>query len=127
MAKQYEGFDVSGKANDDMSDDQYLIVKVSDDNEYDTCSGTTDVPAGVLQSGNETGQGVIVRVSGYSKVEFGESVSAGALVGTAADGQAVEVTAGSSTTAYILGQVVNGVDAAGEVGEIIIMHGGRAS
>ena len=126
MAKQYEGMDFPAKAYDDMSSSQYRFVKMTSNDTVDVCSGTTDVVIGVLQSEGTTGQGVSVRHAGHTKVALGDTVSAGALVGTTTEGKATTITAGSSTTAYVAGIcVVGGSD--GEVGEIILSPRGRAA
>jgi len=126
MAKQYDGFDVPFAAYDDLSSSQWLFVKMNGNGIVDACDGTTDVPVGVLQDEAATGQGVSVRTIGYTKVILGDTVTAGQFVGTDASAACIPLTPGTSTTLYVAGQAVVG-GASGEIGEIILFHGGRAS
>jgi len=126
MAKQFDGIDVPMAAYDDLSSSQWLFVKMNGNDTADACSAATDVVVGVLQDEGSTGQGVSVRVAGHTKVYLAATVAAGALVGTHTDAKATTITAGTSTTAYIAGRCVVGGDA-GDVGEIILLPGGRAA
>lgn len=126
MAKQFSGIDVPMKAHDDLSAAQWLFVKMGANETADACDGATDVVMGVLQDEGSTGQGLTVRVLGHTKVYLGGVVAAGDLVGTHTDAKAVKITAGTSTTAYVAGRCVVGGNT-GEVGEIVLIPGGRAA
>ena len=90
MAKQFDGQDPSFKAYDDLSSSQYLFVVMNGDDIVDVCGAITDVIVGVLQTEGVTGEGVVVRVDGHTKIIFGEnSVTAGALLSTDAAGKAI--------------------------------------
>jgi hypothetical protein len=124
MAKQYEGQDVSFKAYDNMGTSEYLFVKIAAEDTVDVCSGTTDVILGVLQDEGTTGQGVGVRLYGHTKIILGETVSAGAILGTDTSGRGVAVVAGTDTTTYRAGICTKGGDTS-EVGEMVLIPGGR--
>lgn len=126
MAKQFSGIDVPMKAHDDLSAAQWLFVKMSANETADACTAVTDILIGVLQDEGSTGQGLTVRVLGHTKVYLGGVVAAGDLVGTHTDAKAVKITAGTSTTAYVAGRCVVGGNT-GEVGEIVLIPGGRAA
>ena len=126
MAKQYSGFDISMAAYDDLSSSQWLFVKMNGNGTADACDGATDATIGVLQDEASTGKGVNVRVVGHSKVKLGGVVTAGDLVGTDTSARAVKITAGTSTTAYVAGRCVVGGNT-NEIGEILLIPGGRAA
>ena len=125
MAKQYDGQDVSFKAHDSMATSQYLFVKATSVKDtVDVCSAVTDVILGVLQDEGTTGQGVGVRLYGHTKIVLGDTVAAGAEVSTDTSGRAVAITAGSDTTTYRAGVCTAG-GAVGEIGEMVLIPGGR--
>jgi hypothetical protein len=110
------GADLSGAAN------QYKFVKFSGNRTIVLCNGATDVPCGVLQ--NRPASGAIAQVGylGITKVQADETLAAGDLIGTSADGQADKKAVGTDTTHYIVGQVVSGA-AAGQLAEALINCG----
>ena len=77
------------------------------------------IPIGVLQNDPEAGETAEIMVIGMSKIEAGEALNERDTIGTAADGQAEIVTAGTDNTQYIVGQVVTPAGA-GEVGSAFI-------
>jgi len=125
MAKQYTGVDIPLKAYDDMSSGIYHFVVMNGDDTADVCSGATDVVVGVLQHGGTTGQGCSVRITGHTKIELGETITAGQLVGTSTTGTADTVVAGTDTTIYVAGICTVG-GSSGEIGEMILLPRGRA-
>jgi hypothetical protein len=127
MAKQYDGQDVSFKAYDSMATSQFLFVKAtSTADTVDVCSAVTDVILGVLQDEGTTGQGVGVRLFGHTKVVLGETVAAGAVIGTSTGGKAVAVVAGTDTTTYRAGICTKGGDV-NEIGEMVLLPSGRCA
>jgi len=126
MAKQYDGQDPSFKAYDDLSSSQYLFVNMEGDDIVDVCGAVTDVIVGVLQTEGTTGQGVVVRVDGHTKIILGETVTAGQLLSTSTAGKALAIAAGSDTTAYIAGICTVGGDL-NDAGEMILQSRGRGA
>jgi hypothetical protein len=129
MAKQRDGIDTTFIASADLSTKQYYIMEHdSTADELTTADGATDKPAGILQNKPAAdGREALIRIAGHSKVIAGEdSLAAGDLVGTSAQGSAVAITPGTDTTAYILGQITVGCDS-GEIAEMVIWQGGRAA
>lgn len=91
---------------------QYYFVKLSADNTVIVCAAATDVPIGVVQNAPASGGIAEVCVVGITKVSSDAALTAGNLIGTAADGQADAKTAGTDTTEYTVGQVIIGSAAA---------------
>ncbi len=89
---------------------QFKFVKLNADHQVILCSGTTDIPIGVLQAPtptSATGQAVTVCAFGLTKVQVGESMVAGDLLATNGSGLGVDAEAGTDTTIYIVGQVID--------------------
>jgi hypothetical protein len=99
-------------AGADLSGSQFLFVKLSADNTVILCAAATDKPIGVLQNKPTSGQSAEVVISGIGKVVATASIAAGALIGTNNAGKAVALVAGTDTTAYVVGTVLEGVGAA---------------
>jgi len=105
---------ISLAAGADLSSDQYKIVKLSGSGVILTAA-ITDIPVGVLQNDPASGETASVAVDGITKVVASEAISVGALIGTTDDGKAVDVVAGTDTTAYVIGQAVTAATADGDV------------
>jgi len=108
------------KAAADLSAKKYRFVKLSAAGEVDVCSGATDKPIGVLQNAPTSGQVAEVLAFGISKVEADAALSAGALIGTSADGQADAKTPGTDTTEYVVGTVLTATGAAAGLASCLI-------
>lgn len=116
------GADLSGVAN------QYKFVKLNANRQVILCAAATDVPVGVLQNRPGNGEAATVGYHGITKVQADAALSAGAQIGTSADGQADAKTPGTDTTEYVVGIVVGGAGAAGELAEALIsIPGHRAA
>lgn len=103
----------TAKAGGDLSAKQFYFVKMSADNTVVVCAAATDIPAGVLQNNPASGGDAHVLSLGISKVSGDADLDAGHLIGTSGDGQADRKIAGTDTTEYIVGQVIEGNTAAG--------------
>jgi len=119
MAKQYDGQDVSFKAENDLSSKQYYFVEISGNGQVDACDGTTDNAIGILQNKPTTGQEALVRIFGHSKVSADEALSANDPVGVSTDGQAAVVVPGSDAGERWLGVCTYGCGSAGDIAEIV--------
>jgi len=106
MALEIPVFSGSYKTATDLSAKQYYFVKFSAADTVAVCAATTDIPCGILQNAPTSGQTAEVMHLGMSKVNSDAALSAAALIGTAADGQAAAYVAGTDTTKYNCGQVV---------------------
>jgi len=116
------GADLSAVAN------QYKAVKLSANKTVILCAAATDVPVGILQNTPGSGQAATVGVRGVTKWQADAAIAAGVQVGTSADGQADAKVAGTDITEYVIGQVVGGAGAAGEIAEVLIsIPGHRAA
>jgi hypothetical protein len=100
-------------AGADLSAKQYYFVKLSAAFTVDVCSAVTDIPIGVLQNDPISGEEARVCAFGLSKVNSDAALAVGNIIGTAADGQAAAYAAGTDTTKYLCGQVVQASTAAG--------------
>ena len=100
-------------ASADLSAKQYYFVKMSADKTVTVCAAATDIPVGVLQNDPASGEEAVVCSVGTTKVSGDADLDFGQLIGTSADGQADRKIAGTDTTEYIVGQVLEGNTAAG--------------
>lgn len=108
--------DVTFEAAADLSSKQFYFVKLTAANTINVCAAATDIPCGILQNKpSAAGRPAVVRMLGLSKVSADAAISAGALVGTSADGQADAKTAGTDTTNYVAGVALEAATAAGEI------------
>lgn len=108
------------KAGADLSAKQYYFVKLSGDFTVDVCSGTTDIPVGVLQNAPTLGEAANVAFFGLTKVSSDGALAVGNLIGTSADGQAAAYANGTDTTKYIVGHVVSASTAAAGLATALI-------
>lgn len=108
------GADLSAAGN------QYKFVKYSADNTVVLCAAATDKPCGVLQNRPANGEAAEVVAIGVTKVQADAALSAGAAIGTSADGQADAKTVGTDTTEYIVGQVQRGASAAAALATALV-------
>lgn len=107
-------------ASADLSAKKFYFVKVSGALTVTVCAAATDIPCGVLQNNPTSGQAASVMAIGQSKVSSDAALTAGALIGTSADGQADAKVAGTDTTEYVVGQVLETSGAAGGLVSAII-------
>lgn len=117
---------LSFTAGEDLSSSQFLLVTMESDGEIDLADAETDIVLGVLQNKPEAGQAAKVMISGVSKVEAGETLAAGNLIHPATDGQAAVFAAGTDTTKYSCGIVLEGA-AAGELATVLLGNIGRGA
>jgi len=92
-------------AGADLSSSQYHFVKFSSGAVIE-CAAATDVPVGVLQNAPESGYPADVLIFGVTKVSSNAAIAQDALIGTSSDAQAVTLTIGTDTTAYIAGRAL---------------------
>jgi len=115
MAWTIPGFSFTRVAGADLSSSQYYYVKLSTTDTVIACAAATDVPIGILQNAPTSGQEATIMVTGISKVSSDAALSIGNLIGTSGDGQADAKTAGSDTTEYVVGVVLEASGGAGEL------------
>lgn len=119
MATQLPLFTLPGfEAGADMSDDQFHLVKITDDEEVQTVNATGDIPLGVLQNAPTSGETAQVMHLGISKVVADtDGITAGSYVVMTADGQVED--AGATASELVIGV---GVDEAsdGNIGSILL-------
>lgn len=121
MSGQIKVFsDGSCVAGEDLSAAQYCFVKLSGDREVSLC-GNGERPYGILQNKPDEGEAVEVMVIGISNVIAGDTFSAGALLGSDASGNAVEVTADQAIYGAIAREAAT---TAGDVVSAFIIGGG---
>jgi len=103
-------------SGDDFSSKQYYGCKFEDDRTIALTSADTDIPAGLIINNPEDGEDAEVLIIGRSPAVVAEAIEAGELVRIASGGKVALCEAGSDTTAYIVGQCIEGADADGEYG-----------
>lgn len=96
----------------DLSAAQYRLVTPAG-----ALAGSTDAIAGVLQNKPKAGEAAAVRVVGTSKVVAGGSITAGAYVGSNAQGYGVAVTTDGRNVVGVALQTVAG---SGNVFEVLL-------
>ena len=104
---------ITAIAGADLSSKQYRFVKMSADNTVVVCAGATDAPIGVLQNNPISGAEASVLVVGGTKLVASAAIAAGIKIGTDANGKADAKVAGTDTTEYTVGVVIqsSGADA----------------
>lgn len=113
MAYEIPLFSFTLEAAADLSSSQYKFVKLDSSGNAAAIAAATDIPVGVLQNKPTSGQAAEIMALGISKVQGDADLAKGNQIGTSADGQAVALTAGTDTTKYIVGQVLEDNTAAG--------------
>ena len=112
--------DETFKAENTFASAQYYFAEVSGDNQVDICDAAADIPIGIIQNKPAAGQSAIVRVFGRSKVSSDEALTAGWLVGPAADGQADRKIPATDVSEYYGAIVLRGSSAAAEMAEVMV-------
>lgn len=105
--------DGSRKAGADLSAKQFYFVKLDSSGDVVVCAAVTDIPYGVLQNAPASGEAASVCIIGITKVNGDADLTKGNQIGTASDGQAAAYAAGTDTTKYLVGQVIDDNAAAG--------------
>lgn len=106
--------DLSAAAN------KYKFVEVSAANQIDVCDGATDISIGVLYNNPAAGAEAMVALGPIVKVQADAAVSAGAMVGTSADGQAVTKSAADD---HVYGVALTAASNAGELITVLVQSG----
>lgn len=112
-------WDESFTAFGDMRSTQYCFVEIKAADTVQKTSAAAAVAMGVLQNNPNSGQQAQVRLLGKSLVVAAGTITAGALVGTDANGYADSKTAGSDTTEYVIGQALE-TFASGDIRSILV-------
>ena len=102
-------------ASGDLSAQQYKFVKMSADNTCVICAAATDVPIGVLQNTPTSGKEASVTVIGGTKLVASAAIAAGVKIGTNNAGKADAKVAGTDTTEYTVGAVIQASGADGDI------------
>lgn len=128
MSQYQDGIDISLKAAGDLSTYQFHCVLMSAARTANICSAITDKIIGILQNKPAAAdRAAKIRINGTTKAIAGGVVTAGDLVSTKTDGHLVTVTAGTSTTQYVIGIALETSTADGQIIEILIQPQGRAA
>jgi len=98
----------------DLSAQQYRFVKLDTNGRVAAIAAVTDIPVGVLQN-KPTGLGEMaeILVVGITKVRGDVDLARGNQIGCSVDGEAAPYVAGTDTTKYIVGQILEDNSAAG--------------
>src|SRR6185295_14988489 len=100
-------------AGGDLSSSKYKFVKLNSSGQVVDIAAVTDIPIGVLQNAPGSGGLAEVMMVGISKLQGDADLAKGNQIGTSSDGQAASYAAGTDTTKYIVGQVLDDNSAAG--------------
>lgn len=107
-------------ASADLRQKQYHLVTMSGEKTVNACGTVTAIPVGVLQNAPNIGEEAEVVTIGVTKIVGDEDLDFGDLIGTSSDGQAQAIVAGTDTTVYIVGQVLDGNTTAGGLATAIV-------
>ncbi|MDE2100077.1 MAG: hypothetical protein KGL39_22675 [Patescibacteria group bacterium] len=113
MAYEIPGLVITLTAAADLSTSQYKFVKLDSTGKAAAIAAVTDIPIGVLQNAPASGASASVMVYGVTKVQGAADLARGNQIGPSVDGQAAAYVAGTDTTKYIVGQVLEDNSAAG--------------
>jgi len=120
MAVEQCVFDMSFKAENDLSSKQYYLVELSGTDQVDVCDNAGDKPVGVLQNKPTAGAAAQVRVLGISKVVSDGSstnIAVGDYVGTDGNGKAVKK---ATDTDHVVGIALDASSADGTVIRVLL-------
>lgn len=121
-----EDFSSAGALSGYQGTGQYLIVKQNPARTNNTvvhCNSVKDRPRGIAQGNPAAGDALGVMAQGVSKVVAGGVLSAGDAFGTDSSGRAVrknETNTGANYGDYVLGEVVEGATALGQLATVIL-------
>jgi hypothetical protein len=114
MAYEIPGQLVSFQAAADLSAKQFRAVKIDANGQIAAISAVTDIPIGILQDKPAAqGRAGGVMLDGISKWVGGANLAKGDRVGVDSQGRCVAYVAGTDTTKYIVGTVLEDNSAAG--------------
>lgn len=104
------------KAGDDLTNHQYLVMRLSAINTVKVASNAvagaaTEMAIGVLQNNPGTDEGASVAYQGLSKVVGGAAITAGAMITHNGSGRAIAATSGST----VIGRALNTIANDGEI------------
>lgn len=104
------------KAASDQSASFQKLVKLDASGDVLICAAATDIPIGVLlNKPDAAGKAAIVGIIGIGFAEGDAALNEFDLIGTSSDGQLDAKAAGSDTTEYVVGQVLQGSTAASDL------------
>lgn len=107
MAWEIPGQQIPFQAAVDMSDWQFRGVKIDANGQIAKISAVTDIPLGILQDKpGAQGRAGCVMLDGVSKMVAGANLAKGDRVGIDTTGRAVAYIAGTDTTKYAIGTVL---------------------
>lgn len=114
MAYEVPGFMITLQAAADLSGQQFRFVKLDANGQVAAITAVTDIPIGVLQDKpGAQGRAANVMINGVSKVVGGANLAKGDQVGPDVQGRAVAYVAGTDTTKYKCGQILEDNSTAG--------------
>lgn len=130
MPVEVPGFKLSKEAGADLSAKQYHFVKLDANGRVVAIAAATDRPIGILQNKpTALGQAAELMCDGVSRLVGGGNVAKGDLLSTTATGRAAAIVAGTDTTRYALGTVLDDSDNDGEECSVLFdcKNAGRAT
>ena len=107
---------ISVPAASDQSANFEKLVKLDASGDFLVCAAATDIPIGVLlDKPNAAGIAGLIGVIGIGFAQGDAALNEFDLVGPSSDGQLDAKIAGTDTTEYVIGQVLEGSGAAGDL------------
>ncbi len=125
MSQALGTLDLTFKAGEDLDDERYYFVYLSDDQTVSLCTTGHLDAIGVLQNNPKSGEEALVRVLGTSKVVCGTPVAVGKRVVSGIDGKADVEAALDGTEQRALGIALEAA-VSGDVFEIFLIQSSLA-
>ena len=115
MSQSIKDFERSGIAGEALTAAKYHIVQLDASGNIEIGEGATDLLVGVLQNKPASGGAALYRFAGTTKVIASAAIAIGALVTSAADGEAVTTTTDKDV---VVGRALEAAAAQGDLIEI---------
>lgn len=113
-------FDISAKAENDLSAKQYYAVEFSAADQVDVCDNAADKPVGILQNKPQAGEAAQVRVAGISRAisdGSGTAIAVDDWVGTDANGKMIKKATDKN---FAIGRALDASSADGTIIRVLI-------
>jgi len=104
------------KAAGDESANQYKLMKLDASGDFLVCAAATDIPVGVLlDKPDAAGKSGLIGIIGIGFAQGDAALNEFDLVGPSSDGQLDAKIVSTDSTEYVIGQVLQGSTAAGDL------------
>lgn len=117
-----ESFEIAQNAGADLSEKLFFLARVDTDEDI-VLAGDGERVLGVIREAADQNKPVTIQFGGIAKVSAGASFSAGVLVASDVNGQAVLATTGE----YAFGMALQAAGAQNEIVSVVLLPYGRVA